>query len=68
MQNDAVDVKLGRIKTVPALKELKYFHMTETHDKNIQMKKKKLIKTFMMISNWKKHFGLHGLYKNILAL
>ena len=27
--------------------------MTETHDKGIQMKQKELIKTFMMISNWK---------------
>ena len=27
-----------------------------------QMKRKELTKTFMMISNWKKHFGLHGLH------
>ena len=32
------------------------------------MKQKELTKTFMMISNWKKAFGLHGLYKNITAL
>ena len=28
----------------------------------IEMKRKELIKTFMMISNWKKPFGLHVLY------
>ena len=30
------------------------------------MKRKKLVltETFMMISNWNKPFGLHGLYKN----
>ena len=31
----------------------------------IQMKQKELTNTFMMISNWKKMFGLHGLYKDI---
>ena len=30
------------------------------------MKQKELIKTFMMISNWKKPSGLHGLYKKII--
>ena len=25
---------------------------------------KKLAKTILMILNWKKHFDLHGLYKN----
>ena len=28
------------------------------------MNQKKLPNTFMMISNWKKTFGLHGLHKN----
>ena len=28
------------------------------------MKRKELTKIFMMISNWKKTFDLHGLYKN----
>ena len=32
------------------------------------MKREELTKTFMMISNWKKPFALHGLYKNISAL
>ena len=32
------------------------------------MQQKELTKTFTMISNWKKAFGFHGLYKNILAL
>ena len=31
----------------------------------IQMNQKKLTKTFMIISNLIKPFGLHGLYKNI---
>ena len=38
----------------------------------IQMKWKELAKTFvslfMMISNWKKPFGRHGLYKTISAI
>ena len=32
------------------------------------MKRNELPKTFMMISNWKNPFGLHGLDNNILAL
>ena len=28
------------------------------------MKRNELTETFMMISNWKKPFGLHDLYKN----
>ena len=32
------------------------------------MKREELTKTFMMISNFKKTFGRHGLYKNIAAL
>ena len=31
----------------------------------IQMSRKELTKTFIMITNWIKPFGLHGLYKNI---
>ena len=31
------------------------------------MNQKELTKEFMMISNWKNLFGLHGLYNNILA-
>ena len=34
----------------------------------IQMKRRELTKTFLMILNWKKPFGLHSLYKNISAL
>ena len=34
-----------------------------THNIGIQMKRKELTKTLMMISNWIKPFGLHGLYK-----
>ena len=32
------------------------------------MKRQKLTKSFMMMSNVKKTFGLHGLYKIISAL
>ena len=32
------------------------------------MNRKELAKTFMMISNWKTPFDLHGFYVNILAL
>ena len=31
----------------------------------IQMNRKELTKTFMMISNWKKTFGLQGFNKKI---
>ena len=34
----------------------------------IQMNRKELNMTFMMISDWKKTFGLHGFHKNISAL
>ena len=32
------------------------------------MNQKELTKTFIMISNWKKTFGLHDLYKSISPL
>ena len=32
------------------------------------MNQKELTKIFMIISNWKKLFGLNGLYKNMSAL
>ena len=38
-----------------------------THNIGIQMKRKELIKKFMMILYWKKTFGFHDLYENILA-
>ena len=38
------------------------------HNTGNQMELKKLTKSCMMISNWKKPFGLHGLYKDIAAL
>ena len=34
---------------------------------DIQMKRKELTKTFMMISNLNKPFGIHGLCKNNLS-
>ena len=37
-------------------------------DTGIQMKQKELTKTFMMISDGRKLFGLHGLNISILAL
>ena len=40
-----------RLKTVPALKELKYFQWPQTHNIGIQTNQKELTKTFMMISN-----------------
>ena len=40
----------------------------QTHKIGIQMKRKELTKTFMMTSNWKKPFDLHGLYKHIPAI
>ena len=32
------------------------------------MKRQELTKKFMMMSNWTKPFGFHGLYNNISAL
>ena len=37
----------------------------ESRPIGIQMNQKELTKTFVMISNWEKPFGLHGLYKMI---
>ena len=39
-----------------------------THNIDIHMNQKELTETFMTISNSKKPFGLHGLYKIISAL
>ena len=58
----STDVRFWRSSTVPALKELNYY--TGRRPLN-QMKQKK---TFVMSSNGKKPFGLHGLYIKILAL
>ena len=64
-----LDVRVWRIKTVPALKEVKYLQWPMTHSIGIQMKQKKLTKTFnMLISNWKETLGLSGLYNGISAL
>ena len=46
-----IDVRFYRIKTIPALKELKYFYWSQTHNIGIQMKRKEETKTFMKISN-----------------
>ena len=64
----SVDVRFWRIKTVPALKELKYLYLQYTHNIGIQMKRKELTKPFMMISNWKKHFGCDVFLQINLAL
>ena len=42
--------------------------MYNTCNIGIQMKRKDLTQTFMVIQIEKTHFGLYGLYKNILAL
>ena len=60
----SVDVKFWRLKMIPALKELKYLLWSKTYNIGIQMMQKELTKTFMMFSNWKKPFSLHGLDKN----
>ena len=61
----STDVKLWRLKTFPALIELTIYSGCGPIT---QMKQKVLSKTFMMISNWKKPFGLHGLYEDMSAL
>ena len=60
-----LNVRFWRIKTVPALKELKYFHNI-----GIRMKRKEVTKTFTMISNLKKLvFEVYQcLYKSIFVL
>ena len=50
-----------RINTVPALKELKYLYWSKTNNIVIQMNRKQLTKTFMMIFKLKNVFSLHGL-------
>ena len=46
-------VRFWRIKSISALKELKYSQWSQTHNIGIQMKRKELTKPFMMILNWK---------------
>ena len=50
-------------KDGPRTERIKIFLMAETHNIGIQTKQKELAKTFMMILNWEKPSGLHGLYK-----
>ena len=64
----SVDVRFWRLKTVPALKELKKSYWPWTHNIGIQMKREELTKICMTILNNKKPFDLHGLYNNISAL
>ena len=45
-----------------------YLKCPLTHDIGLQMKQKELTKTFMMISNWEKTFGLHGLYNKYFSV
>ena len=42
--------------------------MAETHTIGIQMTQKELTKTFRMIWNWKKTFGLHGVYDSVVMV
>ena len=63
-----LDVRFWRLMSIPALKEKKIFIKAVTHNTGIQMKRKELTKTFKLISNLKKLFVFHGLYKTILAL
>ena len=61
----SVDVRFWRLKSIPALWDrtvrVKIFIMAENgHNIGFQMNREELTNTFMMISNWKKPFGLHG--------
>ena len=49
----STDVRFWRLKSIPALKELKFYIGIWPIAYSIQMKRKKLTKTCMMISNWK---------------
>ena len=49
-----VDVRFWRLKTVAAVKQLKYLQWAYSHNIGMQMKQKDLTKTFTMISNWTK--------------
>ena len=64
----SVDVRFWRLKSTPALRELKYSQWPQSLHNGIQMNRKELTETFMMISNWKNLFDLHDLYTNISAL
>ena len=44
---------------------LNIYNGRKTRNIGNQIRRKELTKTFMMISNWKNHFGLHGFYKKI---
>ena len=45
-----------------------FFRMVVAHNIGIQTKREELTETFMMTSNWKQPFGLHGIYRNISLL
>ena len=55
-----MDVRSWRLKSTPVLKEYNIYN-GRGHNIGIQMERKELTKIIMMISNWKKTFGLHGL-------
>ena len=48
----SVDVRFWRIKSIRALKELKYLQWSHLHNIGIQINRKELTKTFKMIYNW----------------
>ena len=48
-----IDVILWRPKSIPAQYGWKYLSLPQTHNIGIQINRKELTKTFMMISNWK---------------
>ena len=76
VRGPSLDVRIWRLirrrfwrrKTVPALKELQNYSAVDPEHICIYIKRKGSTKTFMMISNWQKTFGLHGLYENISQL
>ena len=51
----SIDVRFWRLRSTPALKEYRL------HNTDIQIRRKELTETFMMISNWKNLWS-HGLF------
>ena len=67
----SIDVRFWRLNSIPGLKKIQIYngrrpitYRYSNEAERIQMKRKELTKTFMMISDRKKHFGPHRLNIN----
>ena len=69
-RGSTLDVRIRRLKSIPALKESKIiiYNGYRSHNIGIEMKQTELTKTFMMICNLNNHLVSWFLYKYFSAL